>query len=91
MIRLLREFEGFELLQRQSVDAKDLPPKIWKERDGRNPIEEIWPKTGITITVKVRDVYFGSTTVRENADVVWDRVGFGLNCKLSQRTLKPCG
>ncbi|EKM74893.1 hypothetical protein AGABI1DRAFT_80614 [Agaricus bisporus var. burnettii JB137-S8] len=51
LVRLLQRFDRFELALECQPEGS-LPPKVWKERSGRQKVEKIWPAAALTLFVK---------------------------------------
>ncbi|KAF8314508.1 cytochrome P450 monooxygenase CYP63 [Clavulina sp. PMI_390] len=50
VIRILQNFDSFQVRQREDAPAGCLPPKEWKEKSGhRQAVEEVWPKVAATL------------------------------------------
>ncbi|KAF8314507.1 cytochrome P450 [Clavulina sp. PMI_390] len=50
VIRILQNFESFQIRQREDAPAGCLPPMEWKEKPGhRQAVEEVWPKVAPTL------------------------------------------
>ena len=54
MVKLLQNFDTFELRQKQDAPYGSLPPAFWKETSGRAIFEQIWPRAAVTLNAKVR-------------------------------------
>ncbi len=54
MVKLLQNFDTFELRQKQDAPEGSRPPAFWKETSGRAVFEQIWPRTAVTLYSKVR-------------------------------------
>lgn len=52
LIRLLQNFSAITL-SRESHDPALLPPAWWAEKDGRQAIEQFWPRNHVTLYAKV--------------------------------------
>ncbi|KAF5370503.1 hypothetical protein D9615_010334 [Tricholomella constricta] len=51
LVRLLQQFDRFTLAPEVQPEGS-LPPPEWKERNGRQAIEKIWPAAAMTLYVK---------------------------------------
>ncbi|KAF8314506.1 cytochrome P450 monooxygenase CYP63 [Clavulina sp. PMI_390] len=50
VVRILQNFDSFQVRQREDAPAGCLPPKEWKEKPGhRQAVEELWPGTAATL------------------------------------------
>ncbi len=54
MVKLLQNFDTFELRQKQDAPEGSLPPASWKKTTGRAVYEQVWPRTAVTLYAKVR-------------------------------------
>ncbi len=54
MVKLLQNFDTFELRQEQDAPEGSLPPASWKKTTGRAVYEQIWPRNAVTLYAKVR-------------------------------------
>ncbi|KAF8340618.1 uncharacterized protein EI90DRAFT_2906526 [Cantharellus anzutake] len=54
MVKLLQNFDTFELRQKQDAPEGALPPEFWKNLSGRAACEQVWPQNAITLYAKVR-------------------------------------
>ncbi|KAF8332801.1 cytochrome P450 monooxygenase CYP63 [Cantharellus anzutake] len=52
LIRILQICDTFTLRQEQDAPPGSCPPESWKGAPGRKGIEQVWPKTAITLFVK---------------------------------------
>ncbi|KAG6908239.1 hypothetical protein DXG01_005632 [Tephrocybe rancida] len=53
LVRLLQKFDRFTLAP-EVQPAGSLPPREWKERKGRQRVEEVWPAVAMTLYVKIK-------------------------------------
>ncbi len=53
MVKLLQNFDTFELRQNQDAPEGSLPPAFWKKTSGRAVFEQIWPRAAVTLFAKV--------------------------------------
>ena len=54
MVKVLQNFDTFELRQKQDAPEGSLPPSFWKNLKGRAAYEQIWPRNAVTLYAKVR-------------------------------------
>ncbi len=52
MVRLLQNFDTFELRQEKDAPPGSCPLPHWKEGKGRKRTEKIWPREGVTLYSK---------------------------------------
>ncbi|KAG6853804.1 hypothetical protein C0991_001254 [Blastosporella zonata] len=53
IVRLLQKFDRFTLAP-EAQPTGSIPPREWKERSGRQRVEEVWPAAAMTLYIKVR-------------------------------------
>ncbi|KAG6833307.1 hypothetical protein H0H87_008939 [Tephrocybe sp. NHM501043] len=51
LVRLLQKFDRFTLAP-EVQPTGSLPPREWKERSGRQKVEEVWPAAAMTLYIK---------------------------------------
>jgi len=52
MVKLLQNFDTFELRQKQDAPEGSIPPASWKKTTGRAVYEQVWPRTAVTLYAK---------------------------------------
>ncbi|KAF8340601.1 cytochrome P450 [Cantharellus anzutake] len=52
MVKLLQNFDTFELRQKQDAPEGAVPPEFWKKSSGRAAYEQVWPRSAITVYAK---------------------------------------
>jgi len=52
MVKLLQNFDTFELRQKQDAPEGSIPPAFWKNLKGRAAYEQIWPRAAVTMYSK---------------------------------------
>ena len=76
MVKLLQNFDSFELRQEQDAPEGSRPPAFWKNTKGRAAYEQIWPRVAVTLYAKVHS--FGPHVEREtNCQIIPNRVVCG--------------
>lgn len=49
IVRILQNFDGFELCQEADAPIGAQPPSEWKSKADRRAVERIWPQSALTL------------------------------------------
>lgn len=49
VVRIIQVFDSFELRQKQDAPAGSVPPASWASGTARRPVEEIFPRSALTM------------------------------------------
>ncbi|KAF8340599.1 cytochrome P450 [Cantharellus anzutake] len=52
MVKLLQNFDTFDLRQKQDAPEGAIPPESWKNLTGRAAYEQVWPRNVVTLYAK---------------------------------------